>query len=193
MCFATGFVTVVTVPAKDGEGEGAGERIVGGALWLQPGQKMEPSLTTFVRISPWKAIWSWGLSALSRLFLKYTPTIEKTLDKAFGARGVDRLDSWHLFEIAVDPDWEGQGLCSLLVRDGFARATPKPIHLEATTPKSRDRYLHFGFEIDEEHRFGVGEVDEKGLPAKGEAAVGWPDVVMTKVRLRARCGAGGVD
>lgn len=35
--------------------------------------------------------------------------------------------------------------------------------------------------MDKEHRFGVGEVDEMGIAAKGEAAVGWPCFVMAKV------------
>jgi len=36
--------------------------------------------------------------------------------------------------------------------------------------------------VGKEHRFGVGSVDEMGIAAKGEAAVGWPCFVMTKVR-----------
>jgi len=37
--------------------------------------------------------------------------------------------------------------------------------------------------VGKEHRFGVGSVDEMGIAAKGEAAVGWPCFFMTKVRL----------
>ena len=36
--------------------------------------------------------------------------------------------------------------------------------------------------MDKEHRFGVGDVDGMGIAAKGDAAVGWPCFVMTKVR-----------
>jgi hypothetical protein len=46
------------------EGENLKERIVGGALWLKPGASMDPSPLTFVRISPWRSIWSWGLRGL---------------------------------------------------------------------------------------------------------------------------------
>ena len=37
------------------------EKIVGGALWLPPGKKIDPPLLTMLRISPWKVLWRWGL------------------------------------------------------------------------------------------------------------------------------------
>jgi len=57
-------LVVVVVEKDSSEGEGEGERIVGGALWLKPGASLDPSPRTFVRISPWRVIWSWGLGAL---------------------------------------------------------------------------------------------------------------------------------
>ena len=39
------------------------------------------------------------------------------------------------------------GYCSLLMRDGFQRASGKAIYLESTTPRSRDIYSHLGFEV----------------------------------------------
>ncbi|KAI0255827.1 hypothetical protein BJV78DRAFT_1173664 [Lactifluus subvellereus] len=95
--------------------------------------------------------------------------------------------------------WMDIGYCSLLMRDGFKRASGKPVHLEASTPRSRDIYAHLGFEVgqyfvpgenvtltlvilpvNKEHRFGVGSVDEMGVRAKGAAAVGFPAFIMTK-------------
>ncbi len=87
------------------------------------------------------------------------------------------------------------------MKEGFARTSPKSVHLEATTVKNRDIYAHFGFEvefiqslfaqvclshaqIDEEHLFGKGRVDRQGLAAKGTAATGYPEWVMTKVSQR---------
>ncbi len=84
--------------------------------------------------------------------------------KSFKAHNMERLDSWHLLEIVVDPAHEGKGivacrffafyqgstftgLCGLMMRDGFGRTTPKPVHLEATTSRSLDIYAHFGFEV----------------------------------------------
>ncbi|KAH9993719.1 hypothetical protein BJV74DRAFT_884319 [Russula compacta] len=164
---------------KEGE-EKEKERIVGGAMWLRPGTSMDPSPLTFVRISPWRSLWNWGIGGFKRTTVEYAPKVEKIIDKEFAARGLKRLDSWHLFEIAIDPTCEGKGYCSLLVRDGLKRAAGKPVHLEATTPRSRDVYAHFGFELNEERRFGVGSVDEMGIAAKGKAAIGWPIFIMTK-------------
>lgn len=45
--------------------------------------------------------------------------------------------------------------------------------------------------MDKEHRFGVGSIDEMGIKAKGEAAVGWPCFIMTKVR--SSCNLGLLD
>lgn len=75
------------------------------------------------------------------------------------------------------------GLGSLMLADGFKRTSPKPIHLEATTPRTLAMYSHWGFEVDEEHQFGRGAVDVNGLQATGEAATGYPEWVMTKVGL----------
>lgn len=36
-------------------------------------------------------------------------------------------------------------------------------------------------QIDEEHVFGKGAVDSRGLPAKGSEATGYQDWIMTKV------------
>jgi len=131
-----GLIVVVVEKAEDGGGEDtreAEERIVGGALWLPPGTSMDPSPLTFVRISPWRTIWDWGLGGLKvrtscfghpedilvlkcyvqRTSLDYAPKAEKIIDDVFTARGLKRLDSWHLFEIAIDPTCEGKGASCL--------------------------------------------------------------------------------
>ncbi|KAI9511572.1 hypothetical protein F5148DRAFT_975010 [Russula earlei] len=169
---------VVVVEREDG-GQGgqkeatATERVVGGVLWLKPGTSMNPSPLTL------------GYFSLTqRTSIEFGPEAEKVTDEVFAARGLRRLNSWHVFEIAIDPACEGKGYASLLLRDGFERASGKPMHLEATTPRSRDIYAHLGFEagrLNGERRFGVGSVDERGIVAKGEAAVGWPVFFMTKV------------
>ncbi|KAI0749959.1 hypothetical protein C8Q80DRAFT_1314396 [Daedaleopsis nitida] len=180
-----GYVTVAVVPRADG-GEGqqgqdkgnsaadleAGqEEIAGVALWLPPGKTMDVGPITVLRS---------GL--LKRVLFDFTPAVERTLEKGFKARGLDRRDSWHLLEMVVDPRFQGCGLSTMLVEEGFRRASPKPVHLEATKGSTRDIYAHFGFEVDEEHQFGVGAVDRFGIKARGEAATGYPEWVMTKVR-----------
>jgi hypothetical protein len=138
---------IVVVVEKEGEGGGGEEKekIVGGALWLRPGSSMDPSPLTFVRISPWRALWNWGLGTLKvrvlacvrcicalfglfsqsadwrgrmacckflpvqKSLFDYAPTVDKVFDRTFAERGLKPLDSWHLFEIAVDPTCEGKG------------------------------------------------------------------------------------
>ena len=117
-------------------GEGEKERIVGGAMWLRPGTSIDPSSFRRVRISPWRSLWSWGFRGFKvcycvpwvvivgvvvvtgadvlvvcgqRMGIDYSPRVEKIMDKEFAARGLKRLDSWHLLEIAVDPTCEGKG------------------------------------------------------------------------------------
>ncbi len=45
-----------------------------------------------------------------RFFVDFTPHVEELLHKSFKSRNLDRLDMWHLLEIAVDPEWEGKGI-----------------------------------------------------------------------------------
>ena len=47
--------------------------------------------------------------SVQRAMFDYTPNADKIHDRAFAARGMKRLDSWHLLEIAIDPAYEGKG------------------------------------------------------------------------------------
>ncbi|KAJ3919288.1 hypothetical protein F5877DRAFT_66659 [Lentinula edodes] len=178
-----GYVVVVVVPngtkgiQQPGEEK---EMIIGVTLWLKPGQSLDLGILDIIRSGGLKALWGWGFMGLKRVFLDFTPAVERSLKKGFHSRNLDRLDSWHLLEMVVDPEFEGMGICSLMMKDGFTRTTPKPVHLEATKARTRDIYEHFGFEVDEEHQFGVGSVDENGIRARGEKATGYPEWVMTK-------------
>jgi len=178
-----GVITVVVIPGEDKEsGAEKGSRketIVATALWLKPGQKLDSSVWNFVRINPWKLLLGWGWQGMKRIFFELSE-VERTLEQSFQSQGLKPIDSWHLVVIAVDPNHEGQGYCSLMMKEGFTRTTPYPVHLEATTAKSRNVYAHFKFEVDEEHQFGKGQVDANGLAAQGERATGYPEWVMTK-------------
>jgi len=162
----------------EGEGEGVKERILGCALWMKPATSKVSFPRMFLRVA--RLVWCWGLGGIKRMVFDWRLPVGKIHDEVFDARGLNCLDTWHLLQVAVDPAYEGKGYCSLLLRDGFQRASGKPIYLESTTPRSRDIYAHLGFEVGKEHRFGVGSVDEMGIAAKGELAVGWPCFFMTK-------------
>ncbi|SJK99788.1 uncharacterized protein ARMOST_03099 [Armillaria ostoyae] len=174
---AGGIITLALVP-KSGE---EGERIVAVALWMTPGKTFDLPFSTLIKSGAFSVLMGWGVRGLKRFFVDFTPHVEESLHKSFKSRNLDRLDSWHLLETVVDPDWEGKGFCSLLMKDGYSRASPKPIHLEATTPKSKDIS---SLRIDSEHIFGKGQVDEAGHAAKGAAATGYPEWVMTKYDTR---------
>ncbi|KAK0450580.1 uncharacterized protein EV420DRAFT_741197 [Desarmillaria tabescens] len=161
-----------------------GEKVVGVTVCLQPGQTFDMPLGKLLKAGVWSVLRGWGFRGLKRILLDFVPPVEKALSKAFKARNLDRLDSWHLLAIAVDPDWQGKGVSSVLLKDCFSRANHKPIHLEASSSKSRDIYKHLGFEVDEELLLGKGQVDCCGLSAKGAEAIGIPEWVMTKVRAR---------
>lgn len=178
---AGGLVTVAVIPEPAGDGEQTPREVIAAVtLWLKPGQSMDFSVMTTIRSGLWKLFFTWGLTSVRRLQKEFGPAVERSLEKTFAAHNMDRWDSWHLLQTCVDPQYEGKGLCGLMMRDGFERSNPKPVHLESTTAKSRDIYAHYGFEIDEEHQFGQGAVDARGVAAKGSAATGYPEWVMTK-------------
>ncbi|TFK84791.1 hypothetical protein K466DRAFT_588626 [Polyporus arcularius HHB13444] len=179
-----GVVAVVVVPGADGAASStkrnAKEEVVGVALWLPPGQTLDLGPVTMLRAGILKVLFGFGLRGIKRLTVDFPPVLNGTLEKAFSARGLDWRDSWHLLEMVVDPIHQNRGYATLMMEDGYRRASPKPVHLEATRAFSRDIYLHYGFEIDDVHQYGVGEIDANGVRATGEAATGFPEWVMTK-------------
>ncbi|KAL5513581.1 hypothetical protein ACEPAH_3980 [Sanghuangporus vaninii] len=187
-----GVITVAVIP-QNGNSEddqtkdnsGGQEKIVGVTLWLKPGQSLDFGLGILIRSGIYKVLYGWGIEGVKRVLIEFSPAVERTLENAFNSRRKSRMDSWHLLEMVVDPVYEGkdfQGVCSIMMKEGFKRTEPKPVHLEATKARTRDIYARFGFEVDEEHQFGRGKVDTNGLKAKGEAATGYPEWVMTKVK-----------
>jgi GNAT superfamily N-acetyltransferase len=60
---------------------------------------------------------------------------------------------WYLESLGVDPDRQGQGLGSLLVRHVLAQAdtTSHPVYLETETPRTVAFYERLGFAVAEQH------------------------------------------
>ncbi|KIY69062.1 hypothetical protein CYLTODRAFT_350315 [Cylindrobasidium torrendii FP15055 ss-10] len=159
------------------------EQVLGVAMWMPPGKGMDFPVTTLIKCGAVQAVLAWGPGALKRIFADFVPRSEEAKARAFTARGKDTKDCWYLLQFAVDPSAQGRGVGSLLMADGIARAGRRPLHLEASSPKSRDIYLHFGCVLDEEVIIGQGAVDAKGVVPKSYAdATGYPLYVMTKVR-----------
>ncbi|KAK0213916.1 hypothetical protein IW262DRAFT_1466479 [Armillaria fumosa] len=140
---AGGIITLALMPMSDGEGE----RIVAEHV---------------DKIGCVLGFDGAGDTGTQVIFVDFIPHGEESLHKSFKSRNLDRLDAWHLLEMAVEPDWEGKGFCSLLMKDG------------------KEIYLHYGFEIDGKHAFGKGQVDGARHRVKAAEATGYPGWVMTK-------------
>ncbi|KAM5544636.1 hypothetical protein V8D89_001534 [Ganoderma adspersum] len=193
-----GNVDVVVIPIARSSASSKGtaspeqeaeEEIVAVALWLPPRVTLDLKQAREARAraepgSKPKVGLTWGPTGKKRL-AEYAPFAEGVLAREFAARARDRLNSWHVFAIAVDPAHQGSGYSSMLFAEGFRRASPKPIHLTASKPQNKNIYEHFGFELVEAFTVGAGEVDANGLEAQGEAATGLQEFVMIKASLRA--------
>lgn len=128
-----GFILVAVIPKEQRIGkasteESSGETIAGVSLWLRPGQPMKLPLTTIVRSGVWKVLHRWGLVGVKvpaflilvclslileatnqRVVIDLSSAVERSLHKGFKARNMDRLDSWHLLAVTVDPPYQGKG------------------------------------------------------------------------------------
>jgi len=163
-----GKVMVVVVP------EGHEERIVSVALWIPPGKKVDGPLTIIRSqqyrgmFGNWKRPGGWGFTGFYRAAILFQPLIDKLHKKACQSRSHSFDDCWHLQEVTTDPEEEGKGFCSMLMRAGFEFIGSAPICLEATTPKSRELYLRYGFEITDSPLLGENKVGEDGLPPRNK-------------------------
>ncbi|KAK7049838.1 hypothetical protein VNI00_005268 [Paramarasmius palmivorus] len=99
-----GFVAVAVIPNDDGS-----ETIAGATVWLKPGQTMEFPISTVLRSGVGRVLLGWGFSGCKRVLVDYSPHIEHSVDVAFKQRSLERLDSWHILEMGVDPPHEGKG------------------------------------------------------------------------------------
>ena len=122
------------------------EGVAGGALWLPPG-KERPGPLDSLRLLPRMAA-AWG----------------RDLPRA--VRSLSYVDSKHprhphyyLFILGVEPERQGEGLGTALLRPVLERCDREGVaaYLEASAPRNRDLYARNGFEV----------VEETGLPGGG--------------------------
>ncbi|KAK0235600.1 hypothetical protein EDD85DRAFT_791071 [Armillaria nabsnona] len=93
-------------PSSGGESE---EQIIAVALWMTPGKTFDLSFSTLIKSGAFLVLMGWGYEGSSDFSVDFTPHVEESLHKLFKSRNLDRLDSCHLPEMAVDPEWEGKG------------------------------------------------------------------------------------
>jgi GNAT superfamily N-acetyltransferase len=113
--------------------------IVGGALWVPPG--------------------TWRLGVVDQVAL--LPGMVRVFGRglARAQRGLSVMESGHpttphyyLDSLGVEPEWQGMGLGSALMRPVLERCDREgmPAYLNAGSPRSRDLYMRHGFEVTEE-------------------------------------------
>ncbi|KAF8154291.1 hypothetical protein B0H34DRAFT_800151 [Crassisporium funariophilum] len=183
-CFALGGrITVVVYPdVIDAEGSKE-EKIVAAALWLPPNKRIEVwKVPTLLRSGVVGVLTRWRLTGLLRIAFEYQDTCHSMLEKCFKTKGVKQSPdaAWYLLFTMTDPDYQGKGSMSLLIREAFAHAPEATFVLEATTAKVRDQYVHLGFELPTPINIGKGKSDRRGVAASGEDAVGLEFWAMAK-------------
>jgi ribosomal protein S18 acetylase RimI-like enzyme len=154
----------VSVCLKYGEVYGTSERMEGAATWLPPGK---------AHLSGWHIMHSVPLSILSRLGRQGAGRM-----RAYG-RYVDDLrrrlvpyPHWYLNMIGVDPQYQGQGFCSRLVRPVLERIDREgmPCYLETNAGKNVDIYRRFGFEVISEGKMPGLELTTYAMLRKAETS-----------------------
>ncbi len=117
------------------------EELGGGALWVPPG--------------------NWRLGVVDQVAL--LPGMLRVFGRSLGhaQRGLTVMEAGHpraghyyLDSLGVEPQRQGRGLGSALMRPVLERcdAERMPAYLNAGSPRSRDLYLRHGFQVTEEFR-----------------------------------------
>jgi ribosomal protein S18 acetylase RimI-like enzyme len=119
---------------------------VGAALWSPPG--------------------AWRLSVWAQLRLLPATARAYGRDLPRSMRGFAFLEHhhpagpphWYLPFLGVDPDWQGRGIGTALLRPVLDRCDARglPAYLEASTPRNRACYERSGFGVTEEVRMPGG-------------------------------------
>ncbi|THU90915.1 hypothetical protein K435DRAFT_968425 [Dendrothele bispora CBS 962.96] len=164
-CFYIGG-RVVVVTASDATTlakNKSGEKIAGVACWAPPGKRMNVfNIPLTIRCGGLKVLKEVGMSGFKRIILEFMSLTEKTHSKTFRnslypgsevRRKQEKLtpnDAWYLALVMTVKEFEGNGCLSLLMREAYGHAhslgSTAPFMLESSTPRSRDRYGHLGFE-----------------------------------------------
>lgn len=141
-CFPPMWRTNVKATLRYGELYATSPELEGVAAWLPPGNNY---------LSPWQALMAAPIDTLR--FLRHGGT--RVLA---GMEFVEEMEKrnapmphWHFGPIGVDPDFQGQGLASKLIRPMLERidAEGLPVCLETNTEENIAIYERFGFEVKE--------------------------------------------
>jgi ribosomal protein S18 acetylase RimI-like enzyme len=120
--------------------------VAGAALWMRPGATRIPVLDQ-LRLMP---------AMLRRYGRDFLP-IARLLVFLDGIHP-HAPDHWYLAFLGVDPEWQGRGLGTSLIRPVLERCDREgtPAYLEASTERNRALYERNGFEVMAEYRLPGG-------------------------------------
>jgi ribosomal protein S18 acetylase RimI-like enzyme len=121
------------------------ERLEGVAVWQRYAKIRIPFWHTFTSGAIWPAL-QMGMQASKRM---------QALDKFIERKHAELLSAphWYLAVLGVDPEFQGQGYASILVRSMLSRIDQEslPCFLETATEKNVPMYQHFGFKVIDEY------------------------------------------
>ncbi len=87
---------------------------------------------------------------LGKEFYKRTKKLQEFIDLVHKRNAT--FKHWYLDPLGVEPEFQGKGYASILLKAMFARVEKEnlPIYLETNTQKNVTIYEHFGFQILED-------------------------------------------
>ena len=127
------------------------------AAWFPPGMS---DLTYF------RLIRAGGLGLIRLLGLDTISRMNRIASHAAESRKQYLSEPhWHLFPIAVDPNHQGQGYASVLMKPMLERIRSEglPCFLETQNEKNVPLYEHFGFKVIYEETFPEAEIPNWGM------------------------------
>jgi GNAT superfamily N-acetyltransferase len=122
------------------------EHVVGAAVWAPPGAWRVP-VTATLREVP----------AAMRVFRRRLP-LALSARLRMERRHPSAPPHWYLAVMGVDPEWQGRGLGTALMRPVLDQLDGEeaPAYLEASTPRSRALYERNGFTVTGEYNLPAG-------------------------------------
>ncbi|KAE9395831.1 hypothetical protein BT96DRAFT_137378 [Gymnopus androsaceus JB14] len=172
---------IIAVPdASESTSSNTKTTISAAACWYPPKHRIKAFIA--LRGGLIKCIRNWGFPSLDRMAGDFEDTTHEVCKRAFEAKAMEFPasaskrarkvlewdDAWYLAVAFSSKKYEGRGFLSTLMREGYAhmqRTTPGiPVTLESSSSRSRDRYIHLGFELMEPQTIlGVGKVTPLGI------------------------------
>ncbi|PPQ69975.1 hypothetical protein CVT24_003679 [Panaeolus cyanescens] len=150
--------------------ESVEERILAAAIWMPPRKRVSNfDPFTLLRSGGVSLAQNVGMAGLSRRWIEYPPIVEHSWKQAQWAledgKNWSPLDTWSLTMAFTEPAYQGRGLMTTLIRDWISSVPGEGFTLQASTTRARDFfYRHFGFELLDRCKVGVGHASAKGLP-----------------------------